>query len=145
MLEYKRGNISLDEREARLNDLRGRNNYNQLTRYLMQQASATTYNLSLSGGSNNYSYFTSASYSNEKTQRKGSEGDKMTFTINQNFKLFDYADVSTSLKGSFFNFDENGIGLQPLAGSVILIYLTIDFVMKMVIMLVLLVNFIVIK
>ncbi|WBL26572.1 SusC/RagA family TonB-linked outer membrane protein [Zunongwangia sp. HGR-M22] len=117
MLEYERGNISLEEREARLNNLRERNNYNQITKYLMQPASANTYNLSLSGGNNNYNYFTSASYSKEETQRKGSEGEKMTFTINQNFKLFDYADVSTSLKGSFFNFDENGIGLQPLAGQ----------------------------
>ncbi|RXG32299.1 TonB-linked outer membrane protein, SusC/RagA family [Leeuwenhoekiella marinoflava DSM 3653] len=117
MFEQERGNISEAERENQLNILRERNNYNQITQYLLQPSSSKTYNLSLSGGKGDYTYFTSASYAKEETQTKGNDGKRLTLTANQNFKLFDYAEVSTSLKGSFFDFNQNGIGLNPLSGS----------------------------
>lgn len=41
----------------------------------------------------------------------------MTFTVNQDFKMFNYLKVSTSLKGSIFNFDQNGVGLSPISAS----------------------------
>ena len=117
MLENQRGNLSDTELESQLAVLRGRNNYNQITDYLLRASSSTTYNLSLSGGADKYTYFTSASYAKEETQSKGVHGKRLTLTANQNFELFDYAKVSTSFKGSFFDFNQNGLGLSPISGS----------------------------
>ena len=117
MLQNQRGTLSDAELESQLAVLRGRNNYNQIEDYLLQAASSTTYNLSLSGGADKYTYFTSASYAKEETQSKGVDGKRLTLTANQNFELFDFAQVSTSLKGSFFDFDQNGLGTSPLSAS----------------------------
>jgi len=117
LLQNKRGTLTDAKLESQLAVLRGRNNYNQIEDYLLQAASSTTYNLSLSGGADTYSYFTSASYAKEETQSKGVDGKRLTLTANQNFKLFDFAKVSTSLKGSFFDFNKNGLGVSPLIAS----------------------------
>ncbi|WP_456311742.1 SusC/RagA family TonB-linked outer membrane protein [Pseudomonas shirazensis] len=117
MLQEKRGTITADQKNTQLDILRGRNNYNQISQYLMRPSESNSYDFSFSGGENDYSYFTSASFSNEKTQAIGSGGKRMTFTINQDFKLLNYLKVSTSVKGSIFNFDQNGLGLEPLGAS----------------------------
>lgn len=117
MFQEKRGTITNAEKEAQLNILRGRNNYDQVTRYLMRPSESNAYNFSFSGGENDYTYFTSASFSNEKTQAIGTGGKRMTFTVNQDFKLLNYFKVSTSLKGSIFNYENNGLGISPLNGS----------------------------
>lgn len=117
MYQFQRGDITESEKNAKLDVLRSRNNYNQITDYLMQPSSSTNYNLSLSGGQNDYSYFTSASYSKEETQSKGTTGKRLTITLNQDFKLFNLIDFNTSLKGSFFDYKQNGLGLSPLAAS----------------------------
>ena len=117
MFQEQRGNITQAEKEAGLGILRERNNYGQIEKYLLQAAMASTYDFSISGGKDDYTYFTSASYSTEETQSKGDEGNRLTLTANQNFKLFNYAKVTTSLRGAFFNYEKNSLGLAPLTSS----------------------------
>ncbi len=117
MFQEKRGTITAAEKEAKLNVLRNRNNYDQIQKYLLQAAESKNFNVSLSGGKDDYSYFTSAAFSKEKPNAIGNEGKRMTLTVNQDFKLFKSFKLSTSLKGSFFNYLQNGLGLAPLAAS----------------------------
>ncbi|WP_417885552.1 SusC/RagA family TonB-linked outer membrane protein [Zunongwangia sp.] len=117
LLQNKRGTLSDADLADKLSVLRGRNNYSQIEDYMLQAASSTNYNLSVSGGQDKYSFFTSASYAKEETQSKGVDGKRLTLTANQNFELFDFAKVSTSLKGSFFDFNKNGLGISPLQAS----------------------------
>ncbi len=117
MFQELRGDITSTEKEAALNVLKNRNNYGQIEQYLLQSSEAITHDLSLSGGQNDYRYFTSVSFAKEKTQAKGSEGKRFTLTANQDFKLFNYASLSTSLKGSFFDYSQNSLGLSPLESS----------------------------
>lgn len=117
MLQEKRGTITADQKNAQLDVLRGRDNYDQITKYLMRPSESNNYDFSFSGGENDYTYFTSASFSNEKTQAIGTGGKRMTFTVNQDFKMFNYLKVNTSLKGSIFNYDQNGLGLSPISAS----------------------------
>ncbi|MEL1241205.1 SusC/RagA family TonB-linked outer membrane protein [Flavobacterium flavipallidum] len=118
MFQEKRGTITTAQKNAFLDQLRSQNNYDQITKYLMRSSETSNYNFSFSGGdTNGYTYYTAASFSNEKTQAVGTGGKRMTFTVNQDFKLLNYLKVSTSLKGSFFNFDQNGLGLSPLGAS----------------------------
>ncbi len=119
MFQELRGDITSAEKEAALNVLKNRNGYGQIEQYLLQSSEATTHDVSLSGGQNDYSYFTSVSFAKEKTQAKGSEGKRFTLTANQDFKLFNYASLSTSLKGSFFDYSQNSLGLSPLASSLV--------------------------
>ncbi|MFC5682388.1 SusC/RagA family TonB-linked outer membrane protein [Flavobacterium sp. MAHUQ-51] len=117
MFQEKRGTITAAEKNAKLDILRNRSNYDQIQKYLIQPAESSNYNISLSGGKDDYSYFTSAAFSKEKPNSVGDEGKRMTFTVNQDFKLFKSLKLSTSLKGSFFNYLQNGLGLSPLNAS----------------------------
>lgn len=117
MFQESRDEITADEKEAMLDVLRGRNNYDQIEKYLLQSSSASNYDLSFSGGKEGYNYFMSGSYSKEKTQTKGNDGERITLLANQEFDLFNLATLSTSLRGSFFNYKTNGIGLSALAGT----------------------------
>jgi len=118
MFQEKRGQISAAEKDAALSILRGRNTYNQTEKYLLQAATTENYNLSISGGGDNdYSYLVSGSYSKEKTQAIGNEGQRLTFLANQDFKLFNYIKLNTSLRGSIFKFGDNGIGAKSISFS----------------------------
>lgn len=117
MFKYKRGEISEAQKNAGLDVLRNRNTYGQAEQYLLQASSTQNYDLSFSGAENDYSYFMSGSYSKEETQSKGSDGQRLTLLSNQDFKLFNYVKMSTSLRGSIFKYNKNSLGLTPLGIS----------------------------
>ena len=117
MFQYKRGQITEAQRNAGLDVLRNRNTYGQAEQYLLQASTSQNYDLSFSGAENDYSYFMSGSYSKEETQAKGSDGQRLTLLSNQDFKLFNYAKITTSLRGSIFKYNENSLGLSPLGMS----------------------------
>ncbi|MEO8534919.1 MAG: SusC/RagA family TonB-linked outer membrane protein [Flavobacterium sp.] len=117
MFQYKRGQITQDQRDAGLDVLRGRNTYGQAEKYLLQASTSQNYDLSFSGAQNDYSYFMSGSYSKEETQAKGTDGQRLTLLSNQDFKLFNYLKMTTSLRGSIFKYQQNGLGLSPLGTS----------------------------
>lgn len=117
MFQYKRGQITEVQRNVGLDVLRNRNTYGQAEQYLLQASTSQNYDLSFSGAENDYSYFMSGSYSKEETQAKGSDGQRLTLLSNQDFKLFNYAKITTSLRGSIFKYNENSLGLSPLGTS----------------------------
>lgn len=117
MFQYKRGDITQAQRDAGLDALRGRNTYGQVEKYLLQASTSQNYDLSFSGAENDYSYFMSGSYSKEETQSIGNDGQRLTLLSNQDFKLFNYVKMTTSLRGSIFKYNENSLGLSPLGTS----------------------------
>jgi TonB-linked SusC/RagA family outer membrane protein len=117
MFKYKRGEITEDQKNAGLATLSNRNTYGQAEKYLLQASTSQNYDLSFRGGENDYSYFMSGSYSKEETQAKGTDGQRLTLLSNQDFKLFNYVKLNTSLRGSIFKYDQNGLGLSPLGSS----------------------------
>ncbi|WP_281310105.1 SusC/RagA family TonB-linked outer membrane protein [Flavobacterium flavigenum] len=117
MFQYKRGDITQAQRDAGLGVLRSRNTYGQVEQNLLQASTSQNYDLSFSGAENDYSYFMSGSYSKEETQSKGNDGQRLTLLSNQDFKLFNYIKMTTSLRGSIFKYNENSLGLSPLGTS----------------------------
>ncbi|MFB9110007.1 SusC/RagA family TonB-linked outer membrane protein [Flavobacterium gyeonganense] len=117
MFQYRRGDITLAQRDAGLDILRQRNTYGQTEKYLLQASTSQNYDLSFSGAENDYSYFMSGSYSKEETQTKGKDGQRLTLLSNQDFKLFNYVKMTTNLRGSIFKYNDNGLGLSPLGTS----------------------------
>ncbi|WP_253202666.1 SusC/RagA family TonB-linked outer membrane protein [Flavobacterium sp. MC2016-06] len=117
MFQYKRGDITEAQKNAGLAALSGRNTYGQAEKYFLQASTSQNYDLSFSGAENDYSYFMSGSYSKEETQAKGTDGQRLTLLSNQDFKLFNYVKMTTSLRGSIFKYNQNGLGLGPLGTS----------------------------
>ncbi len=91
-----------------------RDSRSQIEQYLLKPATSQTYNFSISGGNNFSSYFYAASYSKENPYAVGNSGERLTVTLNNTFKLFKIATLTTNLKGSFLNYKNNGISLNSL-------------------------------
>lgn len=119
LFRAQRGTATVAQRDSALGVLasRDRTGYDQLRQYLLQPAQSQVYNLSLSGGGENNTYFLSGSYAKERTNATGSDGSRLTLTANQEYKLFHWVTLTANAKGSFFAQQQNGLGLSPLATS----------------------------
>ncbi|WP_164974204.1 SusC/RagA family TonB-linked outer membrane protein [Filimonas effusa] len=82
MYKYKRGTISLAERDAQLARLASYDSKQQVKDYMMQNAVAQQYNLSVSGGGDNNTYYISAGYTNDKPVFKNNSAKSANFTAN---------------------------------------------------------------
>ncbi|TWV92764.1 SusC/RagA family TonB-linked outer membrane protein [Chitinophaga pinensis] len=112
--QLRSGRISQAEYDAAAARLGSINNYGQIEDYLLQRATSQNYNLSISGGSDVHTYFVSGSYAKESPSNVGNVGERITLTANQELKIIKKITLSLSLKGSFFNYKQNGKGASAL-------------------------------
>lgn len=109
--KLKAGTISQADYDAQINAYSSIDNRDQISKYILQPATSQQYNLSVGGGGNNSSYFYSGSYSKEIPNSVGTEASRLTVTLNNTFKLFNKATLTTSFKGAFFDYQNNGVSL----------------------------------
>ncbi|RDC55258.1 SusC/RagA family TonB-linked outer membrane protein [Pedobacter chinensis] len=112
--KLKAGSITKAAYDSQIAQLSARDGKGQIEDYLLRPATSQTYNFSVGGGNNHSTYFYSASYAKEDPYAVGNSGSRLTLTLNNTFKLFRIATLSTNLKGSFFKYKTNGIGLNSL-------------------------------
>lgn len=113
-LRLQAGAITQAQYNASIDSMSAIDNSGQIQRYLLHPATNQEYNLSVSGGNNNSSYYYSASYSKEDPNTRRTVGQRLTLTMNNSWKLFKIATLSTSLRGAFFQYYNNGIALSSL-------------------------------
>ncbi len=112
--QLKAGTITQTQYDASVNTLSAIDNRSQINKYFLQSAQSQQYNLSVSGGSENSTYYYSASYSRERPNEVNDYGTRLTTTLNNSWKFFNKVTLATSFKGSFFNLVNNGLALQTL-------------------------------
>jgi len=113
-IRLKMGQITQADYDALVNPLKQIDNRSQIQQYLLRPMNNQQYNLSISNGTENNNYFYSASYANENPFTKGENGKRFTFNLNNNWKIFKIATLSTSVRGTFFRNSKNGIDLAQL-------------------------------
>lgn len=113
-LQLKAGTITQSRYNAAIDSLSAIDNTSQIQKYLLQPATSQEFNLGVSGGNYNSNYYYSASYSKEDPNTRRTIGQRLTLTMNNSWKLFKVATLSTSLRGSFFNYANNGLPLSTL-------------------------------
>lgn len=82
MFDAKNGKISEAERDARLAKLASQTNKDQINDYLLQRAITQQYNLSLSGGNENSTYYVSGNYSRDRPVFKNNYAESYFVTAN---------------------------------------------------------------
>ncbi|WP_412468138.1 SusC/RagA family TonB-linked outer membrane protein [Pedobacter sp. KLB.chiD] len=112
--KLKAGTITQGAYDAAISRLSARDNRSQIDDYLLRPSNNQQYNLSVSGGGKSSDYFYSASYSKENPYTKGTEGQRLTLAMNNNFKLFKVATLSTNFRASFFKYKTGAISLYNL-------------------------------
>ncbi|SDD50022.1 SusC/RagA family TonB-linked outer membrane protein [Pedobacter soli] len=112
--KLKAGTISQSDYNTAIARYSTMDNRSQVADYLLRPANNQVYNFSVSGGNNYSNYFYSASYANENPYAVGNNGQRLTVTLNNTFKLFKVATLSTNVKGAFLKYKNNGISLNTL-------------------------------
>jgi TonB-linked SusC/RagA family outer membrane protein len=112
--QLKSGAISAEEYDTKAGELSRIDNQSQISKYLLQRATSQNYNISVNGGAEKSSYYYSGSYSRENPNEVRTSGERYTITVNNTWKLFDKVSLSTSFKGTFFRFNNNGLSIRSL-------------------------------
>lgn len=115
--DLKSGAMTQAQYDARVKELSAISNYDQIGKYVFQKASSQQYNVSVSGGNSSASYFYSVGYAKENPYSKGDDASRLTLNVNNSWKLFNWATLSTRFGGTFFNYNKNGFGLQQMLCS----------------------------
>ncbi|QEM07155.1 SusC/RagA family TonB-linked outer membrane protein [Mucilaginibacter rubeus] len=118
LFAQKRGNITQTQLNNDLAALGASTNYSEYGKYFLQAPVTQDYNLSVNGGGEAYTYFTSVSYAKELPINNGSSTARFTLTDNQTFKLFKVIDFNANLKLANFKSLYNSIGLSPLVNRI---------------------------
>jgi len=113
-LNLKSGAITQAQYQTSIDSLKAIDNTSQIQHYILRPATNQEYNLSVSGGSNTSTYYYSASYSKEDAFARRTQGQRLTLTMNNSWKLFKVATLSTNLRGSFFNYVNDGLAVNSL-------------------------------
>lgn len=116
-IKLKNGQIGQQEYDNLVTPLKSIDNRSQIQQYLLRPMSSQQYNLSISNGTENNNYFYSASFANENPYTRGENGKRLTLNLNNNWKLFKIATLSTSIRGTFFRNKQNGIGVSQIYDS----------------------------
>lgn len=82
MYRAKRNPSLIPQRDSALNALASRSNLGQLRDYMLQKAITQQYNISVSGGGNNNSYYVSGNFSKDRPVFKSNYGQSYSFTSN---------------------------------------------------------------
>lgn len=117
IFKKQRGEVTQSQQDSMFNILKSRDSRGQVQEYLLRPASTQHYDLSISGGSLNHTYFVSGAYDKENTSSKGTGGERLTLSMNQDFKFFKNITFSANLRGSWFRFNQNGQGIGVYARS----------------------------
>lgn len=112
--KLKAGTISQNDYNALIAKYASMDSRGQVEKYLLRPSSNQTYNFSIGGGNTYSTYYYSASYANENPYAIGNNGKRLTLTLNNTFKLFKVATLSTNLKGSFLRYNNGGVSLTSL-------------------------------
>ncbi|MBS0030729.1 SusC/RagA family TonB-linked outer membrane protein [Chitinophaga sp. 22321] len=117
MFRLKRGEVTQAQQDSAFAVLKGRDSRSQVNQYLLQPASAQHYDLNISGGADRYTYFVSGAYDKENTSTKETSGERMTLSVNQEFKIYKNITFSANLRGSWFRYKTGNTGIGVYARS----------------------------
>lgn len=112
--KLRAGTITQSDYDAAIARYAAIDSRGQVEDYLLRPSNNQTYNFSVSGGNNYSNYFYSASYAEENPYAIGNNGKRLTVTLNNTFKLFKVATLSTNVKGAFLKYQNNGTSLNSL-------------------------------
>ncbi|SEO06218.1 TonB-linked outer membrane protein, SusC/RagA family [Mucilaginibacter gossypiicola] len=88
MFRVNRGTATASQRDSALAKLAGNNNYAQIKKYLLQKAITQQYNISLSGGGDNTTYYVSANFTNDRPVYKSNFSRSYNITSNTSTDFF---------------------------------------------------------
>lgn len=110
--EARLGNISQEERDRRLDELRRIDYKDDVYDYLLRNPFLQQYNLSISGGGENVNVLTSMLYEKDKTHYVGTENDKYLLNIKMGADITAWLNLDLSTMFMYVDRKNNGAVLS---------------------------------
>jgi TonB-linked SusC/RagA family outer membrane protein len=118
LYKAKTGQISQADANNQVNALRSINNTNDIAKYFYQQSVNQQYNLNISGGGNNNTYYVSGGFDHDLPNLTYNSYKRYSLTANNNFSLLNrHMDISTALTFSKSQSVNNNPGPPSEAAS----------------------------
>ena len=95
--QEKRGEISLEERDAIIAELASRDNSSQIKNYLLQNKVMQQYDFSVSGGGTYNTYYASLGYNEDQGAMKSNSSKSYNVTLNNSFDIKEYLKLETGV------------------------------------------------
>jgi TonB-linked SusC/RagA family outer membrane protein len=113
--DYDRKDITLAERDRRLDALAGLSNKDQINNLLLRPAASQSHFMSFSGGSDKMQYFLSGNYQANLGGAIGNSSDVMTINSRNTFNLASFVDLRTDFS---FNYSSGKNGYSDMQGNI---------------------------
>ncbi|MNK15009.1 TonB-dependent Receptor Plug Domain protein [compost metagenome] len=113
--DYDRGDITLAQRDQRLDALAGLSNKDQINNLLLRPAVSQSHYMSFSGGSDKMQYFLSGNYQSNLGGAKENNSDVMTINSRNTFNLASFVDLRTDFS---FNYSSGKSGYSNIQGNI---------------------------
>jgi len=118
MFKVDRGTATATEANTALDALSKVNNYDQIKKYLLQNAVSQQYNLSLSGGGPNNTYYISSNYTKDVPVYRSNSGDNYFLTVNLgNSFLNNRVNLKTGINYNYSKSVSNSAAINALGTS----------------------------
>ncbi|MDR6197855.1 SusC/RagA family TonB-linked outer membrane protein [Siphonobacter sp. SORGH_AS_0500] len=118
MFRVDRGTATVSQRDSALSALAGINNQSQIRKLLLQNAISQQYNLSLSGGGPNSTYYLSTNYSKDIPVFRSNQSESYFVTANLGNQFFqNRLRLNTSLNYNISNSINNSAAINAITTS----------------------------
>ncbi|MGJ5642612.1 SusC/RagA family TonB-linked outer membrane protein [Formosa sp. S-31] len=97
-----------------INSLRQRSASNDWEKYLLRNATSTTYNVSLATGSKNNSTYASLVYNENRDAAIGNADNRLIFTINDTYRFNDKIQFNAALIATLTHATNNGVDFRSM-------------------------------
>ncbi|WP_321480847.1 SusC/RagA family TonB-linked outer membrane protein [uncultured Bacteroides sp.] len=118
MFKVDRGTATEEERDQALDALSKIDNSSQIKKYILQNAVSQQYNLSLSGGGDNNTYYISSNYSKDIPVFRSNKAESYFLTANLNHSFLDNRiNLTTNISYNYSNSKSNLAAVNALSSS----------------------------
>lgn len=102
LYDHSRGLLSEDQMNKRLGELSSLSNKEQIEKYLYSKKMRTSHSLTLSGGSNNYRYYTSMLYEYNQNENRGKD-NRYAINLKQEINLTKWLTLDGTINVSYLD------------------------------------------
>ncbi|MFI1772448.1 SusC/RagA family TonB-linked outer membrane protein [Thalassobellus citreus] len=117
MFKAQRGEITVAQQDAMLNELSNRNNKDQINKYLLGNSVAQQYDFSIAGGSDTHNYYISTGYNKDDAVMKGNNSSAYYVTLNNTVKLNSILSLETGVNYVKTDYNQNNTANEALSNA----------------------------
>ncbi|MGN7720256.1 SusC/RagA family TonB-linked outer membrane protein [Chitinophaga sp. 22620] len=117
LLLNRKGKISDQETEKRLNELSNHDVRDDIDKYFLRNELTQQYNVNISGGNDRFTYYSSFGYDDIKLSNRGNESKRLTFRLDNTYKITKNLEAASYIQFTKSQGKNNGFDYNSLLAT----------------------------